>query len=376
MAQEQMTPQQQNAMARYNLLTTGISMTKRLQPVIGQLGGQMRIPLQRMGIMTGVMLQFSIPVTIADFDSLSMLAPFNIAQNVTYTDFAGVNRTRTNGFQLWAAQSFKQGDALGSIGNGVGAGSSNAPALNYDTNILNIPAANGEGMIYFSLYVPMAYDPSSDLTGAVLTQTNVGEHFITIDLPASLSGADKYKFPYGAATKVTVNGGVTVEAFQHYIQPQAMNASFLPLIDLSTIYGFEGGYQTTANIAANQSTFVNFPNNRAILSTLIQYQNGNGFTANGTDLSGITLLANSNTNFREYTPRMLREIQRNLVNSDMPDGTYYIGSRRQPILTQLYANVQAKMDILSAAANSKLIAQYEVQYASGAPLPGITAGSA
>ena len=175
---------------------------------------------------------------------------------------------------------------------------------------------------------------------------------------------------------MTVNGGVTVEAFQHYIQPQAMNASFLPLIDLSTIYGFEGGYQTTANIAANQSTFVNFPNNRAILSTLIQYQNGNGFTPNGTDLSGITLLANSNTNFREYTPRMLREIQRNLVNSDMPGGTYYIGSRRQPILTQLYANVQAKMDILSAAANSKLIAQYEVQYASGAPLPGITAGSA
>lgn len=376
MAQEQMTPQQQNAMARYNLLTTGISMTKRLQPVVGQLGSQIRIPLQRMGIMTGVMLQFSIPVTIADFDSLSLLAPFNIAQNVTYTDFAGVNRTRTNGFQLWAAQSFKQGDALGSIGNGVGASGSNAPALNYDTNILNIPAADGEGVIYFSLYVPMAYDPSSDLTGAVLTQTNVGEHFITIDLPASLSGADKYKFPYGAGTSVTVNGGVTVEAFQHYIQPQAMNASFLPLIDLSTIYGFEGGYQTTANIAANQSTFVNFPNNRAILSTLIQYQNGNGFTANGTDLSGITLLANSNTNFREYTPRMLREIQRNLVNSDMPDGTYYIGSRRQPILTQLYANVQAKMDILSAAANSKLIAQYEVQYASGAPLPGITAGSA
>lgn len=376
MAQEQMTPQQQNAMARFNLLTTGIAMTKRLQPVIGQLGGQVRIPLQRMGIMTGVLLQFTVPVTIADFDSVSQLAPFNIAQTVTYTDFAGVNRTKTNGFQLWAAQTFKQGDALGAIPNSVGATGSTVSTYNYDTNILNMPAANGEGEICFSLYVPMAYDPASDLTGAVLTQTNVGEHFITVDFANSLSGADKFKFPYGPATKATLSGGIRVEAFQHYIQPQAMSAAFLPMIDLSTIYGFEGGYQTTANIAANQSTYVNYPNNRAILSALIQYQNGNDFTLNGSDLSGITLVANSNTNFREYTPRMLRELQRNLANCDMPNGTYYMGSRRQPILTQLYANVQAKMDILTAAAGSKLISQYEVQYASGSPLPGITAGSA
>lgn len=374
--QQQMTPAQQNAMARFNLLQSGISMTKRLPPVIGQLGQSVRIPLQRMGIMTGVTLLISIPVTLATFDSVSPLAPWNIAQQVTYTDFAGVNRTKTNGFQLWSAQSFKQGDSLGTIPNQVSFAGGSVPALNYDTNILNLPAANGAGTIYFSIYVPMAYDPASDLTGAVLTQTNVGEHFITVDLPSALAGADQYKFPYGPATGVTVADGVTIEAFQNYIQPQAMSAAFLPLIDLSTIYGFEGGYQTTANIAANQSTFVNYPNNRSILSTLIQYQNGNTFTANGTDLSGITLVANSNTNFREYTPRMLRELQRNLANIDMPNGTYYIGSRRQPILTQLYANVQAKMDILTAAANSKLIAQYEVQYPSGSPLPGITAGSA
>jgi len=376
MAEQQMTPQQQNAMARYNLLQTGIAMTKRLQPQIGQLGGQIRIPLQRMGIMTGVHLLVSIPVTIATFDSVSPLAPWNIAQTVTYTDFAGVNRTKTNGAQLWQAQTFKQGDALGLIPNNVSAAGGAVPAMNYDTNILNLPAANGAGTIYFSIYVPMAYDPASDLTGAVLTQTNVGEHYITVDLPNSLSGADQYKFPYGPATGVTVNGGVTIEAFQNYIQPQAMSAAFLPLVDLSTIYGFEGGYTTTANIAANQSTYVNYPNNRSILSTLIQYQNGNGFTANGADLSGITLVANSNTNFREYSPRILRELQRNMANCDMPNGSYFLTSRRQPILTQLYANVQAKMDILTAAAGSKLISQFEVQYPSGSPLPGITAGSA
>lgn len=372
---QQMSPQEQNAMARYNLLNTGISMIKRLQPVKAQLGGGTRINLQRMGIMTGVLLQFTIPVTLATFDGVSLLAPYNIANGVTYTDFAGVNRTKTNGFQLWCAQSFKQSDLLGACSNTVGAAGGSTPVFNYNTNILNLPSANGAGTIQFSIYVPMAYDPANDLTGAVLTQTNVGEHYITVDLPNALAGADPFKYPYGPDTGVTVGAdGITIEAFQYYIQPQAMNADFLPIIDLSTIYGFEGGYQTTANIAANQATYINLPNNRSILSTLLQYQNGGDFTVNETDVSGLTLLANSNTNFREMTPRMVRETMRNIVNADVAPSTYYIGSRRQPILTQLYANVQVKVDVTNATAGNgtQMITQYEVQYPSGTPLPGIT----
>lgn len=366
----------QNLMARQNLLRSGISMTKKLQVVAGALGSTLRVPLLRMGIMTGVTLHFEIPVTLATFDSLSLLAPFNIAKQVTYTDFAGVNRTKTNGFQLWCAQCFKQSDLIGAIPLMNGGTGGNTPTYNYNTNIFNIPAANGAGTIRFSLYVPMAYDPASDLTGAVLTQTNIGEHYIDVVLPASLSGADPYAFPYGAATGVTVGaGGVQIQAFQHYIQPQAMTADQIPVIDLSTVYGFEGGYQSSANIAANQAKFIDLPNNRSILSTLIQYEENGVFVANETNVSGVTLLANSNTNFREMTPRLVREQMRNMVNSDMPPSTYYIGSRFQPILTQLYANVQVKMDVTSAAAGiTQMVSQYEVQYPSGVPLPGISNG--
>lgn len=370
----QMSPQQQNFFARQNLLQTGIPMVKRLAPVTGALGSQIKIPLLRMGIMTGVLLQFSVPLTIADAVATpSPVAPWNLAQVVSYNDFAGVQRTRTNGFQLWAAQTFKQGDALSGISAGNYA-SGAGPALNYDTNILNLPTAIGNGTAYFSLYVPMAYDPNSDLTGAVLTQTNVGEHYINIQLANALEGADPWASMYvnGAAT-ITAPSGVTVEAYQYYIQPQNMGAENLPLLDLSTVYGFEGGYQLSGNIAAGQSTFINFPNNRSILSTLITYENGGAFTPNGADLSQITLMANSNTNFRELTPRLLRETMRNLANCDVAQGTYYLPSRRQPILTQLYANVQAKMDVVTANAGvTQFVSQFEVQYPSGAPLPGIT----
>lgn len=370
---EQMNAYQQNIIARSNLLNTGISMTKKIQLVSGALGDTLRVPLLRMGIMTGVTLQFRIPVTLATFDSVSPLAPWNIAKQITYTDFAGVNRTKTNGFQLWLAQCFKQSDLMGAI-PAMSGGSGNAPTFNYNTNILNIPAANGAGEILFSIYVPMAYDPASDLTGAILTQTNVGEHYIDIQLPSSLSSADKYAAPYGAATAVTVGAdGVQVQAFQHYIQPQDMSAMNLPLLDLSTVYGFEGGYQSSANIAANQAKYIDLPNNRSIFSTLVGYQENSLFVADETNISGVTLLANSNTNFRELTPRLVREQMRNMINSDAPSSWYYLGSRRQPILTQLYANVQVKMDVTAAAAGvTQMISQYEVQYPSGMPLPGIT----
>jgi hypothetical protein len=366
-----------NLYARQNLLRSGIAMTKRLQVVTAAaLGARMRIPLQRMGIMTGVTLHFTIPVTLATFDSVSQLAPFNIAQQVTYTDFAGVNRTKTNGFQLWCAQCFKQSDLIGAIPSQASVAGGAVPAYNYNNNIFNLPAANGAGSINFSLYVPMAYDPASDLTGAVLTQTNVGEHYIDVQLPNSLSGADPYAFPYGAATGVTLGGaGVQIQAFQHYIQPQSMTADQIPVIDLSTIYGFEGGYQSSANISANQAKFIDLPNNRSILSTLVQYEEAGVFVANEANVSGVTLLANSNTNFREMTPRLVREQMRNMVNADMPSSTYYIGSRFQPILTQLYANVQVKMDVTSANAGvTQMVSQYEVQYPSGVPLPGISNG--
>lgn len=371
--QQQVSPFQMNMMARMNLLQTGISMVKRIQPVRGDMGSQLKIPLLRMGIMTGVMLHFTVPVKITAAATASPVAPWNIAQQVTYNDFAGTQRTRTNGFQLWAAQSMKQGDAL-SVAPQMdypGAGDS-GPALVYDTNIISQPVATGEKEIRFSIYVPMAYDPSSDLTGAVLTQTNVGEHYITVDLARGLVGADPWVFPYTAGT-VASAGQVTVEAYQMYIQPQNMSAENLPVIDLSTVYGFEGAYQTTANIASGQPTYINYPNNRSILSTLLTFENGTAFTPNGADLDQITIVANSNTNFKEMTPRLVREIMRNMINSDLPPGNYYLGSRQQPILTQLYANVQAKMDVKEAKAGvTQFVSQFEVQYASGSPLPGVT----
>lgn len=367
----QMSPQEQNFYGRQRLLSTGIAMIKRLQPVTGTLGQNLRIPLNRMGVMTGVLLQFTVPITITAPCVASPVAPWNIAQSVSYTDFTGVQRTRTNGYQLWAGQCFKNNDAISLI-PAMSGGAGVAPSMNYNTNIVNQPTANGAANIYFSLWVPMAVNPASDLTGAVMTQTNVGEHFINVQLANALVNADPWIAPYISGT--ATSGTVTVEAFQHYIQPQSMALQDLPLIDLSMNYGFEGGFQSAANIAAGMSTYINFPNNRSILGTLLTYENASAFTLNETDISQITLQANSNTNFRETSPRYLREVQRNMINSDLPSSSYYFPSRAQPFMTQLYANVQAKVDVAAVTGGgvTQFITQFEVIYPSGSPLPGIS----
>lgn len=379
MNQQQVDPRVLNAVARQTLLQTGIKMVKRIAPVVNTnpLGAQIQVPLLRMGIMTGVTLEFTASIDAgAAHPTPSPFFPHNLVSQVQYTDFAGVNRTKTSGHQLWAAQSAKQSELRGSTAYHAGADTWGY----HDSNILTTTddaaawANNSAGnLVTFSLYIPLAYDPANDLTGAVLTQTNVGEHNVFITMANALVGADTWANPFSAGNATWNAAGVKVEAFQHYIQPQSLDASQLPLIDLSTVYGFEGGYSTQANIQAGSASYVNYPNNRSILSAHVLFENGNVGTPNQTDVSAVTLLANSNTNFWELTPRMMREAMREMIGADLPSGSYYFPHRRQPIMTQLYANVQAKFDVATVNAGvTQFVSQFEVQYPSGSPLPGIT----
>jgi hypothetical protein len=320
-AQAQMAAAQANANARANLLATGVSMVKKLPLVSMGLGQQVQIPGQRMGVTTGFMLQVVANVTIAAAATIATLGPWNLFNRVLYTDFGGVNRVNTNGFSLYAMQCVKHNDLAGNAVPGV---IPNIGAI--DTNILNVPLADGTANICYNLWVPLAYNPMSDLRGGILTQTVVGDHYITLQTANAMVG-DPFTSPYEAGT-VTLNS-LTIQAFQHYIQPQNLNPANpltgLPAIDLSTVY--------------------------------------------------YVLLANSNTNMRELNPAIVRAGMRSQLGGDLPSGVYYIGSRQQPILTNLYGNVQLRMDINTVNAGvTQIISQYESFAAAGAPLPGIITG--
>jgi hypothetical protein len=145
----------------------------------------------------------------------------------------------------------------------------------------------------------------------------------------------------------------------------------LPMIDLSTVYAIEGNYTDSTNITAGQSKFLNWPNNRAIMSALHVFNNGGAGVLNGADLAKIVLYGNSNTNIREFSPRFVRKMMRDHLGADMPSGVYAMSSRSQPITTQLYGNVQTRFDILTANAGAYFNTQFESTYLAGTPLPGV-----
>lgn len=367
---QQMNPAQQNAINRAMLLQTGVPMIKMLPQATGALGGQIQIPLLRMGVLTGIMLDVQVPINVTVAATLSEFGPWNLLQNVKYTDFAGVDRVFTSGYGLFALNSFKNRELYGMAIPFQGI----AGVGNVDTNIIVAPTAVAAGTLRFQLYIPLAYEATSDLRGAVLAQTVVGEHYVTLQLANALVNADSWLAPYTAGT-VAATGNVVVQAYQMYIQQQTNDPALLPAVDLSTIYAIEGNYKDTANIAAGQAKFINWPNNRSILSAIHIFENGNAGTPNGTDLNKITLLANSNTNLREMQPPLLRGIQRSIMGADLGSGVYYMGARRQPVTTQLFGNVQTQMDVASVAGAGtvQFISQYESFYPAGAPLPGILA---
>lgn len=367
--QPQQDPVQQNAMARAMLLQTGLKMVKQLQPQTGALGGQIRINLERMGIMTGVMLDFTVPVNVTAAATASQFGPYNLANLVSYTDYAGIQRVLTSGAQLHMLNAFRTRSLQNNSQKMFGYIPSET---GIDTDILSLPTATGNANLQFSLYIPCAVDPASDLRGSVLSQTIYGDHYITITLPSALVGTDPLTAPYTAGTVALQAGAsVSVTAYQHYIMPQG-GVSNLPMIDLSTIYAVEGNFNDNSNIVAGQPKYVNYPNNRAIMSALHIFDQGaTGGTLNGADLNRIVLLANSNTNIKEMSPRYLRRAMRGMLGADLASGVYYLESRDQPITTQLYGNVQTRFDIATAAAGSYFLSQYESTYLSGTPLPGV-----
>jgi hypothetical protein len=356
--QNQVSAFEQNIIARQNLLQSGVRMAKPMQVASADLGGQMIIPLDRTGILTAVELHVSIDYDIDTELVPSPVGPHNLLRRVQYTDFAGVNRTSAPGAFLYDYNSIRLGRPFNNVADDV---------ENAATGLFNNPIEVGDGnTMYFVLRIPIAYD-DYDLSGAVLAQTAVGQHYVTIDLAPALIGADPWLYPFvdGAVDAVSK---VSVVAYQEYIQPQ--NLAGLPIMDLSTIYGIEGNYTTSDNIAAGQEKYINYPNMRSVKSAIIGYVNGDEMNS-GTDIDRVRLIANSNVFILDGSPKYFLERMRNGLGGDLQPGVLYLGHRQQPINTTLYGNVQAALTPNLANPGAYIAYAFETMYPSGQALPGI-----
>jgi hypothetical protein len=367
---------QQNMALRQALLATAPRMRKSLGNFSqnGAPGGTTRVKLFNVGITTRLLLDVTVNYTVGTAPAiLSPKAPWNVIQKVKLTDYDGTDRINASGYQLWVLNSIRAGGQPYGYNNTSAASVLPAPSA---------PVAVGAQTANFQIEVPLAFQPTSDLRGALLTQTAVGEAYLNIDWNSLMyANANADAVFNGAPTTTVTNTTISVNVFQEYLLPQQIgNTVPLPTLDLMTVYEFAGSLKSADNIAAGQEKLFNYPNVRSVIGFYTNFVNNGVMNAAPTDLAKLRLIANGNNVLREYNPtdklfeqRITASMSGFAPMSDLRAGTYFELHRDKPIETALFGNVQYGITPQAAnGGNQYFEVGFESFYTKGSTLPGLS----
>lgn len=364
---------QQNLLLRQQLLGSAPPMRKNLGTYAGVLGGSTRIKLFNVGVTTRILLDVTMQYDVATASvTPTNKAPYNCLNRVKLTDFDGTDRINASGFQLFMLNSVRRRMQYG-FNNGSATAVLSSPTSGAGT----VGAAR---QLNFQMEIPLAFDPTADLRGALLTQTAVGEAWINLDWnPSGVSTTGDSDSIFSSATGTLANVTFSVNAFQEYLLPQAIGGQVpLPTFDLMTVYEFAGALKSTDNIAVGSEKLFNYPNVRSVIGCYLNFVNGGAMNPATTDISKFRLIANGNNVLKEYLARDKLFEQRiyMLDGSDTRPGAYFEPHRQKPIETALFGNIQYGVTpSVANAGNTAFEVGFESFYTKGSTLPGLSQAS-
>ena len=367
---------QNNLGLRNLLLASAPRMRKDLGTYVGVLGQTTRVQLFNVGIITSLQLYVSFPVTIGvAIAAPSPRAPYNIISRVRVTDYDGTDRVNLSGFQLFVLNCVRNRNPYGVNNSGPIVTAGGSSVLGGVITNPSLPTAIGNGTVSFLLDIPLAYDPETDLRGAILGQTAVGAMYLSVDWASSLyTNTNLDALYYGAGTTTVAFNGVTgpsLQVWQEYLLPQSLGGTLpLPVVDLQTVYELAGNVRDNANLSAGTTKLVNLPNVRSVIGAYITYMNGTQQNG-GTDISLFSLIANGNNILRQDTSFSQLVRQRNYLEGDIAYGQYFFLYRSKPMETALFGNVQ--IGIVPSVVNTNALIEigFESFYTKGSALPGM-----
>lgn len=373
---------QQNLDARRILLQNAPPQSKNLGTFTGgQIGGSSRIKLFNVGIITRLLLKVTCTVA-ATYSAagsapvLSPRGPYHLINRIRLTDFNNTDRINCSGDELYIVNCTRRATYAG-YNNESAAAVANHPVIPAPTN-----TAAGQQLTFF-LEVPLAFDPAVDLRGAILAQTGAGELSLNIDWNNTLFASGNADAVFNGGTNLTAMAvdsatGISVTVYQDFYMPQKVDGQVvLPGLDLITAYEISGGLKSSDNLNAGAQKLINMPNYRSVIGTYIRYVNGgvmNG--ASSPDITKLQLIANGNNILYERDLDAQLYEQRLYFNSDTRPGMYQIMSRRKPIETAMFGNVQIAVTPANVQAGNTYISTcLESFWMTGATLPGLQQGS-
>jgi P3 major capsid protein len=376
-ANQQISPAQLNQLARAAIRARSVKMTQQIFSQtftatapnnITQVQPVVNIAPRNVGLIMGFWVKVSVnihngsgvQIDRSDFNASNLLS------QIQFTDLNNNVRIQTTGWHLGFVNSMKAKRPFGtSLVQTTGFDDPIKYGANFAQNI-TAPAtiaAAGDGTVIMWYWVPLAYS-DHDYRGAVYANVVNATMQLSLSfnaLPVVANGTDSTSAVYfgdvAGSTAAAVISSATITVYQTYLDqlPTGQGGVLLPLLDLATIYELKN--TTLTAITANQDFPYQYANFRDFLSTTVVYVNTGATGARGTgaDINTWALQSANFTNIWKLEPGLISLQTRNHLNTDLPPGAYYFGSREKPISTVQYGNMQLVLNAITAGAGAYLL---------------------
>lgn len=377
----QMTPAQINAIARAAIKARAVKMTQSIYANTFTASGTQNLATttpvinvipRNVGLIKGFWVKLSATITNGSGVQidLSDFGPANLLSQIQFNDLNNNTRIQTTGWHMAFLNAIKTRRPFGtSLVRTTGFDD----PINFGSNwaqLISAPASIGAGSagtVIMWFWVPLAYS-DDDLRGSVYA--NVVNATMQLNLsvnptPVVANGADSTSAIYfgdiaGSVALARISA-MTVTVYQEYLDqlPTSQNQVLLPVLDLATIYEMKNTLVTS--VVANNDFPIQYSNFRDFLSTVAIYVNTGATGARGTgaDINTWALQSANFTNIWKKEPGLIALQTRNHLQTDMPPGVYYFGSREKPISTVQYGNMQLVLNALTAGAGAYILMGFE-----------------
>ena len=246
-----------NANARLAWTRDGLRGVRPLPAVTGPLGSTLRVKLDPVGLLTGLIIRATLRVTIAGAVQVpGNQSPFSVLARIRLTDDQGTDRIVLTG---------DHAHTIDALYNRNGGGRQSGVMYQYPL----VPTAIGaDQLIDVSYRIPIVADEWRDLRGAMFMPRSTQTYVFCDFAPSLLTASDDtavYKGTSGTVTLSTVTQQPTIEVWQEFIDHEGA----LPDIDLATVHYLTGAQSITAGLAANAEQQIDYPVGRSVRALII-----------------------------------------------------------------------------------------------------------
>lgn len=379
----QQNPAQLNALARAAIKARAVKMEQQVfsqtfTPAAGQNVSQLQPVITVNPRFVGLILGFYVKVvaTINNQSGVTIdltdFGPANLFSQIQFNDLNNNTRIQTTGWHMNLLNTVKARQPYGAAL--VRTTGTDSP-VNYGSNWQGQNSApqqilaGNSGTVTFWFYVPLAYS-ENDLRGAVYAnivnatmQLNLTPNPTPVVANATDSTSAMYVGHAAGSVAAAVMSAMTVTVYQCYLDqlPVGNAGVILPILDLATIYEMKN--TTFSSLVANNDFPMQYANFRDFLSTFAIYNNNpanNSGRQVGQDINYWALQSANFTNILKREPALVAlEEARQVIQDDLPPGTYYFSTRQKPISTVQYGNMQLVLNALTVNPGAYVLVGYE-----------------